>query len=107
MTKAVDAIIREAMARGEFDNLPGKGRPIDLTAYFDSPEEVRMAYALLKSAGIMPEEIELLKEIGILKEKLEQTTDATARMRLQKGIEDKRLKFNLMMERLKKGRGAG
>jgi len=30
----VDEQIREAIARGEFDNLPGKGKPLDLDAYF-------------------------------------------------------------------------
>ena len=27
----VEDVIREAMERGEFDNLPGKGKPLDLT----------------------------------------------------------------------------
>ena len=31
--KSIEAIIREAMERGEFDDLPGKGKPIDLSAY--------------------------------------------------------------------------
>ncbi|HET9589851.1 MAG TPA: DUF1992 domain-containing protein [Anaerolineales bacterium] len=44
--KAVEAMIKEAMERGEFDDLPGKGKPIDLSAYFDTPEEVRMALRL-------------------------------------------------------------
>jgi hypothetical protein len=30
LTKAIDEIIREAMERGEFDDLPGRGKPIDL-----------------------------------------------------------------------------
>ena len=40
--KIVEALIKEAQARGEFDNLPGEGKPIDLTAYFETPEEVRL-----------------------------------------------------------------
>lgn len=44
--KIVESLIKEAMERGEFENLPGKGKPIDLTAYFDTPEEVRMVSAL-------------------------------------------------------------
>ncbi len=47
--KAVESIIKEAMERGEFDNLPGKGKPIHLTAYFDTPEEVRFGRG--KEAG--------------------------------------------------------
>lgn len=101
MAKAVDQIIQEAMQRGEFDNLPGKGKPIDLTAYFDMPEEVRIAYALLKGADILPEEAELLKDIGRLKTELDSCTDPVKRKKLQKSIEHTRMKFNVMMERRK------
>ena len=41
--KLVESMIKEAQKRGEFDNLPGKGKSIDLTAYFETPEEVRVA----------------------------------------------------------------
>ena len=101
MPKAVDLIIQEAMERGEFDNLPGKGKPIDLTAYFDMPEEVRIAYALLKSADILPEEADLLKDIARLKTELDSYTDTGKRKRLQKAIEHSRMKFNMLMERRK------
>ena len=30
----VDEKIKEAIARGEFDNLPGKGKALDLDDYF-------------------------------------------------------------------------
>jgi len=58
-----DEKIKEAIAKGEFDNLPGKGKPLDLDAYFATPEHLRMGYSILKSAGIIPEEVELLKQI--------------------------------------------
>jgi hypothetical protein len=101
MSKSADLIIQEAMKRGEFDHLPGKGKPIDLTAYFDTPEEIRIAYALLKSADVLPEEAELLKEIGKLKTELDACTDHGKRKKLQKSIEHARMKFNMMMERRK------
>ncbi len=65
--KSVDEKIEEAIAKGEFDNLPGKGKPLDLDAYFATPEHLRMAYSILKSADIIPEEMELLREIEVLK----------------------------------------
>ena len=68
--KLVEEKIRAAMAAGEFDNLAGKGKPLDLTAYFATPEEVRVGYSLLKSAGFIPEEAHLLKEIESLKTRL-------------------------------------
>ena len=34
-----DEKIKEAIAKGDFDNLPGKGEPLDLDAYFATPED--------------------------------------------------------------------
>ena len=103
--KAVEAIIKEAMERGEFDNLPGKGKPIDLSAYFDTPEEVRMAYSLLKNAGMTPREVDLLREIAELKQGLAAVQDEPKKQELQKQIGQKQVEFNLMMERQKNQRG--
>jgi hypothetical protein len=101
MPKSVDLIIQEAMERGEFDNLPGQGKPFDLTTYFDMPEEVRIAYALLKSADILPEEADLLKDIARLKTELDLCTDDGKRKKLQNAIEHSRMKFSMMKERRK------
>jgi DnaJ homologue, subfamily C, member 28, conserved domain len=49
--RIVEAMIKEAMERGEFDNLPGKGKPIALTEYFEPPEEVRVANSVLRAPG--------------------------------------------------------
>ena len=37
--------IREAIERGEFDNLPGSGQPLSLEEYFSTPEDVRLAHS--------------------------------------------------------------
>jgi hypothetical protein len=65
--RIVEAMIKEAMERGEFDNLPGKGKPIDLTEYFETPEEIRLANSMLKNGGMTSREVDLLKEIAELK----------------------------------------
>ena len=97
--KATEKIIREAMERGEFDNLPGRGKPIDLTAYFDTPEEVRLAYSILKNAGMVPREVELLKEITELKQMESALVEEKKRIEIRKEIEKKQIEFGLMMER--------
>jgi hypothetical protein len=102
--KAVESIIKEAMERGEFDNLPGKGKPIDLTAYFDTPEEVRVAYAMLKNAGMAPREVELLKEIAELKQVESALVEEKKRGEIRKQIEQKQIEFSLMMERMHRQR---
>lgn len=55
--------IREAIRNGEFDNLPGKGKPLSLEDLSHIPEELRASYIILKNAGILPEEMQLEKEI--------------------------------------------
>jgi hypothetical protein len=99
--KIVEAIIKEAMERGEFDNLPGKGKPIDLTEYFETPEEIRLANSVLKNAGMTPREVELLKEIAELKQILAATPDEKKKREIEKQVRQKQVEFSLMLERQK------
>lgn len=105
MSKSIDEIIRDAMERGEFDNLPKSGKPLNLDDYFDTPEDVRLAYSVLKNANFLPEEAVLLKEINELEEQLRQAEDPEKRKNLQKEIEFRRLKYNLLVERVRRPRG--
>lgn len=102
LEKAVEAIIREAQERGDFDNLKGRGKPIDLSAYFETPEDLRMAYSMLKNAGMVSAEVDLLNEIAALKERLVTTYEEKNRSRIQKLIREKQLQFDVMIERQKR-----
>jgi hypothetical protein len=99
--KVVEAAIREAQERGDFDNLKGKGKPIDLSAYFETPEDVRIAYSMLKNAGMVSAEVDLLGEIAALKVRLAATYEEKDRSRIQKIIREKQLQYNIMMDRQK------
>lgn len=59
----VEKQIREAMERGEFENLPGAGKPLDLSENPYTPEEWRLAFKLLKDNNVAPEWIEQGKAI--------------------------------------------
>lgn len=98
----MEDIIRQAMERGEFDNLAGAGKPIDLSAYFDTPEEIRLAYSVLKNANVLPQEAELLKTIAALNDAANGEKDLEKRARLLKKAERKRLEYNLLIERQKR-----
>jgi len=100
--RIVEAAIKEAMERGEFDNLPGKGKPIDLTEYFETPEEIRVANSVLKNAGMTSREADLLKEIAELKRVLVAVLDEKKRQEIKKQIQQKQVEFSLMMERQKR-----
>jgi hypothetical protein len=58
--------IAEALAKGELDDLPGAGRPLDLSDHALIPEELRLAYRILKNGGFVPPEVEALNEIAQL-----------------------------------------
>ena len=60
---AIERQIREAIERGEFENLRGKGKPLDLSENPYTPEDWRLAYKLLQDAGMAPDWIEHDKEI--------------------------------------------
>ena len=102
--KVVEALIREAQERGEFDNLPGKGKPIDLSTYFEMPEEIRLAQSVLKNAGMTSPEVQLLKEIAELRQVSAAVVDEEKKAKLQKQIQQKQIEFSLMMERQRKGK---
>jgi len=62
--------IQEAMAQGAFDNLPGKGKPLDLRENPYVPQELRLAYKLLKDANFAPDWIELDRDVRAAREEL-------------------------------------
>jgi len=90
--RVVEARLKEAMERGEFDNLPGKGKPLDLTEYFETPEETRLAYSVLKSAGMTSPEVDLLQEIAKLKQILTAVLDEKEKQEIMKQIQQKSVK---------------
>lgn len=82
---AVDAVveerIQEAVRRGDFDNLPGTGRPLDLDEPPLVPPELRVAYRMLKNAGFVPPEILERREIAELEASIAAIADVAARKR--------------------------
>lgn len=59
----VDEVIRDAMRKGEFDNLPGAGKPLQLDDESNVPPELRLSHRLLKQNDLTPEWITIGKEI--------------------------------------------
>ena len=102
--RLIEEKIHEAMENGEFDNLPGKGKPLDLEAYFATPADLRLGYSVLKSAGCVPVEVELQKEIEELKNHLADCADERKRQALGREIESRTLKLNLLMDSNRRGR---
>jgi hypothetical protein len=82
---SVDAVveerIQEALRRGDFDDLPGAGRPLDLDDAPLVPPELRVACRILKNAGFVPPEIIERREIAELEGAIAGIADLDARKR--------------------------
>jgi hypothetical protein len=64
----VEEKIRAALDRGDFTNLPGQGKPLELRADPLVPEDLRVAYRILKNAGFVPPQLEARHEIHDLEQ---------------------------------------
>jgi hypothetical protein len=58
----LDQLIEKARERGDFDNLPGHGKPLDLPPESSAPSEFDLAFTMLSNAGYAPHWMELGKE---------------------------------------------
>ena len=76
----IDEQIHEAQARGEFDNLPGIGKPLNLDENPFTGDKA-LAYSLLKQNGYAPPEVELAKEI---RTRFEKAQEKLEKLRLQR-----------------------
>ena len=88
--------IQEALRNGEFDDLPGKGEPLHLEDESGIPEELRLAYKILKNADCLPPELELKKEINNLGEMIQGIEDLDEKYRQMKRLNFMIMKLNLM-----------
>ncbi len=85
--------IAAAMRDGAFDDLPGKGQPLVFEDDSLVPEDLRMAYKVLRNSGHVPRELDDRKEIQNLMELLEHCPDEQQRYRQIR-------KLNLLVQRL-------
>ncbi len=91
--------IREAIERGEFDRLPGAGRPLVLEDDSMIPHELRAAYRILRNAGCLPPELELRKEILTLRDLIRAVEDDGERRARIRELNYKLLKLNILSGR--------
>ena len=91
--------IREAQQAGAFDNLPGKGKPLQLEDMSWVPEDLRIGYLILKNAHVLPPEAELRKDIHTLEDLLKHVEDEGERRALAKSIQSKIIRLDLLNRR--------
>jgi hypothetical protein len=91
--------ILEAMERGDFDNLPGAGKPLALDRDPAVPDEMWLAFKILKNAGVLPPEVEAHKEIRRLDDLLRGLEDGPEKVRAL-------TRLSLLQTRFESGRAA-
>ena len=94
--KIIEKRIKEAQKRGEFDGLPGEGEPLKIQDDSHIPEDLRLAYKILKNADFLPPELQLKKEIRQMEDMLENIPDEKEKYRQIKKINFKIMQLNMI-----------
>ena len=95
MHRIVEDRIQKAQDEGVFDNLPGKGKPLQLDDDSAIPEDLRLTFKVLKNANCLPIEMELRKEILNFRQLLDAAIDPEDRRELRRELNLLILNFNL------------
>lgn len=93
--KIVEERIRKAQREGVFEGLPGAGVPLRLDDA-NVPEDLRLAYKILKNADCLPREIELKKEIQSTRELLSGMAETAEKYKTLKKLNLLIFKLNTM-----------
>ena len=97
--RIAEAKITAAMERGEFEDLPGAGRPLELEDHSRIPPHLRAGYRILRNANVLPPEVELRREIYSLGRVIGETADPDERERLRGRLRESELRYAMLTER--------
>jgi hypothetical protein len=93
--------VRKVEATGELERDPHFGKPLPLAdGYLDTPDELKMAFRMLKDAGYVPAEVELLKTLAARKSALAAETDPVRKKALQTEVANLEAKAAIMLASL-------
>lgn len=94
--------LAESEARGELRHARSWGRPLDLgDGYDETPLELRMGMKILKDAGVVPAEVELMREIEALRQRLEGAPEDEATRAGRQRLAEMRQALALRLEKLR------
>lgn len=104
MKKLDDEIGRklaEAEAAGQLR--AGRGKPLVIdSAWLQTPPGLRMAFQVMKSAGVPPAEVELFQQRAQLREALAAAGDEPTRLRLQRQLAELEQNIAFRLEALRR-----
>jgi hypothetical protein len=96
LRKLAEDRIEEAQRKGLFDNLPGKGKPLNLDDDSAVPEDLRLTFKILKNSNCLPVEMELRKEIYNLRQLIDAAIDPETRREMRRELNFLMLRLNLL-----------
>jgi hypothetical protein len=92
LEEQIGEALRASQARGELQQAPSWGRPLALDDGFDAtPAALRMPFKILKDAGVVPPEVELMQRIAGLQREHDAAADAAVRQPLAMRLERLRI----------------
>jgi hypothetical protein len=98
--------LEEAEKSGELRQARDWGKPIDFgDGYDETPAELRMGFKILKDAGVVPPEVELMQQLGEMRACLARAEAGSAEAaKLTQEINDLQVTVALRIEALAKNR---
>ena len=94
--------LRESERSGELESAPSYGKPLSFgDGYDETPDELKMPYKILKDAGFVPPEVEVMREITRLQEALQGAPDDESARAQRQRIAELRQQLALRLEKLR------
>jgi hypothetical protein len=94
--------LRESEASGELRAAPSFGKPLDLgDGYAQTPPELRMGMKILKDAGVVPPEVEMMQHIAALQAEADAAPDEASARPLRQRVAEMRQHLALRLEQLR------
>lgn len=94
--------LQEALDNGELRGTRGWGKPLHFgDGYDETPQELRMAFKMLKDSGFVPPEIEWMRRAAELRTQLAAAGDESVAEPLRRELADLQQRIALRLEKLR------
>ncbi|MGE6753422.1 DnaJ family domain-containing protein [Rossellomorea sp. NPDC071047] len=91
--------IKKAYEDGDFKELPGFGKPLNLDDDLGVPQELKMAHRMMKNVGYSTDEMNVKKEMMRIEDLLRVCDDDLEKQELKKSLSENMLKYNAMLSK--------
>ena len=97
--------LRDSEASGELRAAPSFGKPLNFgDGYDETPAELRMGMKLLKDAGVLPPEVEMMQHIAVVQQQADTAPDEAEARALRQRVAELRQHLALRLEQLRVNR---